>query len=303
MTGRYATPQAFKAALEQRLRHRAAGDGLELQRLRQLVVFDRFLARVFSMFEDAVVLKGGLVLELRLERARTTKDVDLRLAGRPDEALQKLRTAGRIDLGDHLVYLIIPDHRHPELQAEGMVYEGLRFQVEGRLADKIYGRPFGVDVAFAEPMEGEPDQLEGGDWLAFAGVEATSIRAYPLESHIAEKLHAYTMPRLRPNSRVKDLPDLALLAMVRPIDARVLRSALEKTWAHRGTHPVPRELPDPPESWERVYGELARANRLPWASLPEVLKAARGFLNPVLAGDAGWWAPGQWRWEGAPRDR
>lgn len=303
MTGRYATPQAFKAALEQRLRSRAVDDGLELQRLRQLVVFDRFLARVFSEFEDAVVLKGGLVLELRLERARTTKDVDLRLVGRPDDALQKLRAAERIDLGDHLAYLVVPDPRHPEFEAEGMVYEGLRFQVEGRLADKIYGRPFGVDVAFAEPMEGEPDQLEGGDWLAFAGVEATCVRVYPLESHIVEKLHAYTMPRLRPNSRVKDLPDLALLAMVRPMNATVLRSALEKTWAHRGTHPVPRELPDPPERWERVYGELARANGLPWASLQEVLEAARGFLDPVLTGGEGWWAPGRWRWERAPRER
>ncbi len=82
MARRYATPMAFKAALEQRLRTRAAGNGLELQRTRQLVVYERFLAHVFAEFEDAVLLKGGLALELRLERARTTKDVDLRLVGR-----------------------------------------------------------------------------------------------------------------------------------------------------------------------------------------------------------------------------
>ena len=72
---RCATPAALKATLEQRLRSRAVGDGLELQRTRQLVVCDRFLAWVFAEHEDAVVLKGGLALEL----ARTTKDVDLRL--------------------------------------------------------------------------------------------------------------------------------------------------------------------------------------------------------------------------------
>ena len=47
-------------------------------------MFDRFLARVVQIFGNAVLLKGGLVLELRLERARATKDVDLRLVGSAD---------------------------------------------------------------------------------------------------------------------------------------------------------------------------------------------------------------------------
>jgi hypothetical protein len=46
------------------------------------------------------VLKGGLVLELRLERARTTKDVDVRLAGSSVDLLARLRAAGGVDLGD-----------------------------------------------------------------------------------------------------------------------------------------------------------------------------------------------------------
>ncbi len=59
MKGRYATAAAFKSALEQRLRSRAGGDGRELQRLRQLVFFDRFLARLFAELGHAAVLKGG----------------------------------------------------------------------------------------------------------------------------------------------------------------------------------------------------------------------------------------------------
>ena len=298
MARRYATPAAFKAALEQRLRSRAAGDGLELQRTRQLVVYDRFLARVFAEYDDAVVLKGGLALELRLERARTTKDVDLRLVGRPDATLRRLQAAGRLDLGDHFRFVVVPDPRHPEIEAEGMVYEGQRFRVEGRLADKVYGRPFGVDVAFAEPLVGEPDVLVGEGWLSFAGVSPPRIRAYPLETHIAEKLHAYTMPRRRPNSRVKDLPDLALLGMVRDIDAATLRAAIEQTWAHRGTHPVPSSLPEPPVAWARPYEEMARASRLPWATLEEVTEAARGFVEPVLGGSGGCWSAVRAQWTG-----
>jgi hypothetical protein len=68
----YATPLAFKTAVEQRLRNEAAVSEMDLQRRRQLFVFDRFLARLFHVLDDAVVLKGGLVIELRLERARTT---------------------------------------------------------------------------------------------------------------------------------------------------------------------------------------------------------------------------------------
>lgn len=61
----YATPTAFKQALEQRLRVTTA-TGTEFAPQRQLLVFNRFLARVVVAFGDAVTLKGGLVLELRL---------------------------------------------------------------------------------------------------------------------------------------------------------------------------------------------------------------------------------------------
>ncbi len=97
----YSTPLAFKQALEQRLRSMSA-TGTDFGRRRQLLVFDRFLARLGSVAGDAVTLKGGLVLELRLERARTTKDVDLRMTGSPADALELFQEAGRLDLGDHM---------------------------------------------------------------------------------------------------------------------------------------------------------------------------------------------------------
>ena len=67
----YATPAAFKAALEQRLRD-SSKSGVELARRRQLLVFDRLLARVTRVLGKAAMLKGGLVLELRLESGRET---------------------------------------------------------------------------------------------------------------------------------------------------------------------------------------------------------------------------------------
>jgi hypothetical protein len=292
----YSSPAAFKQALEQRLRATAAS-GADFARQRQLLVFNRFLARAFDVLGEGATLKGGLVLELRLERARTTNDVDLRMIGPQENILQRLQTAARRDLGDFMTFEVRPDDDHPEIQNDGMKYDGLRFRAECRLAGKIYGQPFGLDVAFGDPILGEPDIIVAPNTLAFAGVAPPAIRVYPLETHIAEKLHAYTMPRTRPNSRVKDLPDIALLATARPIDAQRLRQALEQTFAFRGTHELPRTVPPPPSGWIAPYGTMAREDSLRWTTLAEAVMAVSAFLDPVLDNLANaTWKPETWSW-------
>lgn len=296
MSPRYESPGAFKHALEHRLRA-ASPNGDVFARRRQLLVFDRFLARVVHLLGNSVLLKGGLVLELRLERARTTKDVDLRMTGPSDRVLEDLQLAARLDLGDFLSYEIAPDPTYPDIDNDGMRYDGMRFRAECLLAGRPFGDPFGVDVAFGDPILGEPDLVVGEDVLAFAEIAPPRLRLYPIETHIAEKLHAYTMPRDRENSRVKDLPDLALLARVRPIEAVRLRRALEQTFEFRGTHPLPAAVPAPPASWEARYARIAEQDGLPWATVAVLLEAVRAFLDPVLGAEpAGTWSPETGSW-------
>jgi hypothetical protein len=303
MTRSFATAAAFKASLEDRLRARAQATATDLQRLRQLVVYDRFLARLFQADPAGIVLKGGLALELRSERARATKDVDLRMMGAPETALQRLQEIGRVDLGDFLVFEVQPDPRHPTIEADGLVYEGRRYRVLATLAGRPYGRPFGTDVAFAEPQVGEPEVLEGEHWLDFLGLPATRVRVYPLTAHIAEKVHAYTLPRPSPNSRVKDLPDIALLAASAVgLTKAAVRSAIAATFGHRATHPVPTALPAPPAFWTAAYRELAREQGLAWRDLDALMVAVRAFLDPALAGTAGVWDPVGWMWRDNPDD-
>jgi len=298
MTRKYRTAAAFKQALEQRLRT-ASTSGIDFARRRQLVVFDRFLARIAIELGEAVTLKGGLAVELRLERARTTKDIDLRVMGPPDDILGRLRAAAKRDLGDFMVFTIRPDDRHPDIQNDGMRYDGVRFRAECSLAGKVYGRPFGVDVAFGDPILGEPEVIVAEDALAFAGIAPPMLRVYPVETHIAEKLHAYTMPRARPNSRVKDLPDFALIAMAGSVEASQLRAAINQTFAFRGTHDVPKQLSAPPPTWEGPYAVIAKEDQLPWLTVDEAFEAARAFLDPVLAGlSDGRWNPEGWSWTG-----
>lgn len=175
---KYASADAFKQALEQRLRS-STKTGVEFARKRQLVVFDRFLARVVAVLGDAATLKGGLVLELRLERARTTKDLDLRMVGSPVDVLAKLQEAARKDLGDFMVFEVAADVDHPEIQNDGMQYDGLRLRAECKLVGKVYGQPFGVDVVFGDPILGEPEVVVADDTLAFAGIAPPTVRIYP----------------------------------------------------------------------------------------------------------------------------
>ena len=175
--------------------------------------------------------------------------------------------------------------------------DGLRFRVVGRLAGKPYGHPFGVDVAFdAASFEGA-ELLATADVLAFADIPPTTLRAVSITTHVAEKLHAFTLPRSRPNSRVKDLPDIALLASIAPLDARDLRAATDRTFAARRTHTLPATLPDPPTTWTQPYATMARDDRLRWPTLTDVARAARLFIDPVLVGplDATW-SPSTWTW-------
>jgi len=293
---RYATAAAFKQAVENRLRS-ASASGADFARRRQLLVFDRFLARTVREFGDATMLKGGLVVELRVDRARTTKDIDLRVVGSPTSLLDRLRRAAALELGDLMVFSVAPDAEHPELTNEGMVYEGQRYRVTCSFAGKPYGQPFGLDIAFADPIIGEPDVITADNVLGFAGIEPPTLRLYPIETHIAEKLHAYTLPRKRPNSRVKDLPDIALLAGIREIEAERLRRAFEQTFGARKTHELPRSVPAPPSHWTAPYARMVEEDELRWHDLPTLMHAVGTFVDPVLDGRASRnWDPSSWRW-------
>jgi len=78
------------------------------------------------------------------------------MVGSPEDVLQKLQEAGRKNLGDFMTFEVGPDDDHPEIQNDGMQYDGRRFRAECKLAGKVYGQRFGVDVAFGDPIPSMP---------------------------------------------------------------------------------------------------------------------------------------------------
>ena len=298
----YATPAAFKRALEDRLKAEARKTGALVHRARQLLIFDRFLGRLDHELGQSILAKGGVALELRLEQARTTRDLDVRVSGRPEDLLERLRAAGRRDLGDFLTFTLREGSEGADrIDGPGAVYLGVRYRAEARIAGDLYGTPFGLDAAFGDALTGSIETIPGTNLLDFVGAPRSVIRLYPRETHVAEKLHAYTLPRPSENSRVKDLPDMALLGTSGRFDARILRSALERTFDFRKTHPLPSRVPAPPASWTGAYARMAEENELRWPTLAEVHGAACSFLEPALEPVSGIWSPEDWAWLNEPR--
>lgn len=76
-----------------------------------------------------------------------------------------------------------------------------------------------------------------------------------------------------------------LIAELRELDEAALRAAVSHTFAERGTHPVPAQVPAPPASWAAQCHRLAESIRLP-GDLEHGHETAAALLAPVLAGAA-----------------
>ena len=262
----YATAGALRTALETRLLERSRRDAVDLHRLRRQVAFDRLLARMFDANlpgRDGWVLKGGYALEMRFHRARATKDLDLTVRvtsiGQtpPDDLAaalrERLQLAASVELADFFVFNVGEASLELNQAPEG----GSRFPIDARLDGRSFVK-FHVDLGVGDEVIEPVDRIVGDDWLAFAGIPTIAVPTLSAEQHWAEKLHAYTLPRDgATNSRVKDLVDLVLLIELQAMSPTRIHVAVATTFARRGTHAVPTDLPPPPSAWERPFTALA----------------------------------------------
>ena len=265
---RYASATASRVALESRLKVLAQAEGLDLQRLRRQVAFDRLLGRLFAEPEAPWLLKGGYAMELRLNTARTTRDIDLALRRLPvasadweanvPDVLESLREAGNQNLHDFFTFVI--GSAMQDLDAAP--YGGARFPVDARLAGRTFAK-FHLDVSTGDVLRGPYESLSGRDWLEFAGIASATFPAVSPEEQFAEKLHAYTLPRTGPeNTRVKDLVDLVLLIGRVRLNTSRLPQAIRETFQRRKTHEIPSKLLPPPASWSGPLSAMATECRL-----------------------------------------
>lgn len=290
---KYDTGSAFRRALETRLRNQSLQTGLPLVRLRKMVAFDRFLARLTFKHSDDWVLKGGLAIQLRLgEHSRTTKDIDLLDLVHHEDIHHALLTAGKLDLGDWFNFDVIkPNNQLPE------DFGGKRFLLNALLDSRTF-EEFHIDVGLGDPIVEPIEFIKTPALLEFAGIQPTVVPCYPITQQIAEKVHAYT--RFHPSgkgSRAKDLVDILLLAELGEIDGNLLLEALQATFEVRQTHPFPRRLPEAPANWNIPFRKIADDVKLSYLTLDDAYEAARRFVTPILSGEIeGRWDPSKWTW-------
>jgi len=273
---KYKTATAFRHALEQRLRQQSLSGGAPLARLRKMVAFDRFLARVAKKQPDAWIVKGGFALQLRLgERARTTKDIDVSAVNpwTREQTITHLRAAVLLNLGDWFEFEV----GEPAEAATGAPGRGFRFPIRCLLD----GRPFEtfhLDVGYGDPILEAPVELTAPNLLAFAEIAPASGET----------------------SRARDLADILLAASLAQFDGVKLKQAIDATFKARASHPVPPQMPDPPQRIASSYAQVARELDLPWRTIKEAGAVAAQFLNPVLKGDSKVtkvkWDPPHWKW-------
>lgn len=142
MNKTFSTPAAFRQSLESRLMAISKETGIDLQRVRRKVAFERFLARLFSSKPYPWVLKGGYALEVRFEVARATKDLDLgtllEIAGTVDEQrvilLEKLQQRAILEGEDHFQFRVEPRAR----LIESAPYGGFRFPIQSMIAGRLF---------------------------------------------------------------------------------------------------------------------------------------------------------------------
>ena len=288
----YATARAFDRALSDRIANAAESSHYGVAELRRQFAYGRLLARVFSHDSGRWVLKGATGLLVRMPgRARHSIDIDLFFTGEIADALEALRDAAAVDLGDFFTFDI---DRGAELAG---VTAGGQLRVATYLGDKVF-EAFRVDIVVDAAMTGNPNSTPPIEPFQIPGLRSVEYRTYPIQDQIADK-HAAMIDTYagRPSTRYRDLVDLVLIATTQTVEAGSLRTALVSEHRRRATSPTA-DMVLPSEDWYDGYRRLAAEtpgfNHL---DATEAIDIVNRFVGPVLAGlSAGKWNPESLEW-------
>jgi len=289
------------ASVRARLRNVMEATGEDFQRLLERYAIERFLYRLsVSELRDSFVLKGAMLMTAWPGvAARATRDLDLLGFGdsAPTSVADRLRRVLQTEVPPDGLVFQGDDVRAAPIR-EAAEYGGVRVRFSALLGKARI--PVQVDVGFGDAITPGPVEIE---FPTLLGGAAPRIRAYPVETVIAEKLEAVV--RLgETNTRYKDFYDLWLLAATFDLDGPALVSAVSATFRRRGTA-LATALPIglQPAFFERGHerGEWrAFLTRTEISTAPadfrSVGEALRGFLGPLLT--AMWGGPpleGTWR--------
>jgi hypothetical protein len=232
------TPKNIGASVRARLLRLSTERREDFHLLLTRYANERLLHRLtLSPYAGQFVLKGAALFTLWTGRAhRATRDIDLLGYGDPSEARMRA-------VFEEILKLDVPD--------DGVVFDLASLDVGPIREDQEYGGVrvsltaavtsarvrLQIDVGFGDAITPAPELVEFPALLDFP---APTLRAYPREAVVAEKLEAIVKLGMA-NSRMKDFFDIAILSRTFDFDGDLLVRALRATFERRGT-----ELPNGP---------------------------------------------------------
>lgn len=300
---RYHTPRAVSTALGQRAKttSRTGKSTHSPEELTRQYHFHRFLARVAAHDQAGWVLKGGQALLVRYRHGRASRDIDLynRQARTLDQAVDALKAAAAVDLGDYFQFRFIDRKDRNGDQAEPAESTKLRFEPWlGADAHTIFGVDVVVGLLPTQTPEVQAIMPEIQiDWPM--ADEPPQLMIYPLVDHLADKICAlYETHNDGPSSRYRDLVDILLIATAEDVSAEdAIRAVISESARrqHSGrvnlTLPARFEVPGP--AWSAGF-ETEAQNAPTLGELrdfPAACQLADAFLSPILASTR----TGHWR--------
>lgn len=279
-------PKNLAASIRQRLLNVAKKRGDEFDLILARYALERLLYRMsVSPHGERFLLKGALLFSVwGIDDHRPTRDADLHGSGNNDPAalVPVFQEICAIACEDGIAFDAASVAAEPI--AEEKVYAGVRVTLRAELA----GARIAVqaDVGFGDAVTPDPVPV---DYPVLLDAPAPKLRAYPVETVVAEKFHAMTVLGMG-NSRMKDFHDLRVIAEKFKLENDVLGRAIAATFGRRGT-PLPDSAPvalmagfAADTAKQTQWAAFLRRNRLDEKkhSLPECQAVISRLLLPAL---------------------
>lgn len=278
-------PANVAASIRQRLLNISRREGRVHDVVLVRYALERALHRLsISQHRDRFVLKGGMLVALWIEDGnRETRDVDLLAFG--DSSAEDLKKTFAEILSmkadDGLRYDV--EHLEAVGIREGLKYGGTRLETNAFIEKTRI--PVTIDIAFGDALPASDLTLS---YPSLLGMEEPNLRAYSVESVIAEKFHAMVTLGIA-NGRMKDYYDLWAIPKSVKVDADALVEAIRATFVRREME-VPADriagLSDDFVEDRRKQGQwaaYARSIDLKEPTLAEVIAAIRLLVEPACS--------------------
>ena len=278
-------PRNVGASVRQRLLNLAHARGQPMELLLTRYALERLLHRLsLSPHRERFVLKGAMLLATWFDEPhRATRDVDLLGFGEAADValLGTFREIMAIEVDDGVSF----DLKGLRIEAirEEAEYGGSRLRTTATLAGARI--PIAVDIGFGDAVEPGAEDI---DLPVLLDMPSPHLRAYPLETVIAEKFHAMVVLG-RANSRMKDYYDVWMLTSTFEIEPERLQRAIAATFARRKTE-IPAAVPDglsddfsADAGKQRQWGAFARSLSGQVPELGRVVLALREKLMVISA--------------------